>query len=403
MLLYNIAISLYGFGIRLAAFFNPKAKKWVVGREKLLERIEADAANFREETIWFHCASLGEYEMAKPVIEGLKSDHSDKTIILTFFSPSGFEIRSENSVADFVYYLPLDTRINAQRFVELIKPTKVVFVKYDLWFHHLVSAKKSGATLMLISAQFNLNQSYFKWYGAIQRKALELFDMIFLIDKESQNGLLTIGISNTIVCGDTRYDRVMEIAANASDNKFVEEFKNNDKLVVCGSTWAEDEAFLANAIKANPKVKWLFAPHEVDYKNIKRIKSQIPNTICFSNYKKSDAQVLILDSVGLLNSLYQYADVAYVGGGFKTGLHNILEATAFGVPTVFGPDTSRFPDAEELSEKGFAFKVHSGSELQSTLSQLLSNNTWKKKSDLIQFMKGRTGATTAILEYTNKC
>lgn len=403
MLLYNIAIALYGFGIRIAAFFNPKARKWAEGRKGLLERIEADSFNFKQETIWFHCASLGEYEMAKPVIEALKADNSNNTIVLTFFSPSGYEIRSENSVADFVYYLPLDTKSNAQRFIELIKPTKVVFIKYDLWYHHLFAVKNAGAKLMLISAQFNSKQSYFKWYGSVQRKALELFDMIFLVDKESQNCLDGIGISNTTVCGDTRYDRVMENAANASENKFVEEFKGEHKMVVCGSTWPEDETILASAIKANPNVKWLIAPHEVDYKNIKRIKSQTPNTICFSNYKKSDAQVLILDSVGLLNSLYRYADVAYVGGGFKTGLHNILEATAFGVPTVFGPDTSRFPDAEELSEKGLALKVHSGSELNDTLSQLLSSDPWNKKNDLLQFMSSRTGATNAILEYTNKC
>ncbi|MCB9185825.1 MAG: 3-deoxy-D-manno-octulosonic acid transferase [Flavobacteriales bacterium] len=400
---YNIGIRLYGLGIRVAALFNPKAQKWVDGRNGLLEEVERETPSFSGETLWVHCASLGEFEMARPIIEQLKAADSSLRIVLTFFSPSGYDVRKNYEVADHVFYLPLDTPSNAKRFVEAIKPSKVIFVKYDLWFHHLSEAKKFGAKLMLISATFRPSQQYFKFYGSVGRRALQLFDRIFLVDADSEKLIHSIGIKNTTVCGDTRYDRVMEIAASAESNDIIEAFKGDSKLIICGSTWKEDEEVLLDAVKNLKDVKWVVAPHEVGEENIQRLQKQFPDSVRYSQYQESDARILIIDSIGLLNKLYRYADVAYIGGGFRTGLHNVFEATAFGVPTVFGPDTSRFVDAAEMAHKGLAFRVQNSSELRLKVSELLAQNQFQLSSRIKDFMASRTGATKAILEYTNKC
>lgn len=403
LLFYNIGIRLYGLGIRVVSLFNPKAKKWLEGREALLDRIEQQTASFFGETLWVHCASLGEFEMARPIVEKLKVTDSNLRIVLTFFSPSGLEVRKNYAVADYVFYLPLDTPSNAKRFIQLVKPTKVIFVRYDLWFHHLSEAKKFGAKLMLISATFRPSQQYFKFYGGTSRKALKLFDRIFLVDSESEKLIHRIGIKNTTVCGDTRYDRVMEVAGSAESNAVIESFKGNSKFIICGSTWKEDEEILRDSIKHLNGVKWVIAPHEVGEDNIRRVQKLFPESARYSKYQESDSKVLIIDSIGLLNQLYRYADVAYIGGGFRSGLHNVFEATAFGVPTVFGPDTSRFPDAAEMASENLAFRVKNQVELKSKLSELLAQDQTALRSEIKTFMNSRTGATDAILEYTNIC
>lgn len=403
LVFYNIAIRLYGLGIRVASLFNPKAKKWLAGRRDLLEKIEAELGSFSGETIWVHCASLGEFEMACPIMEQLKADDSNLRIVLTFFSPSGYEIRKNYEVADHVFYLPLDTPSNAKRFVQATKPNKVIFVKYDLWYHHLKAAKDFGAKLMLISASFRPDQQYFKFYGSTGREALKLFDQIFLVEEASEKLINGIGIKNTTVCGDTRYDRVMENAKSVDRNELIESFKGYSKLIICGSTWKEDEAVLQESVNQIKDVKWVIAPHEVGEENIKRIQKLFPDSIRYSQYKKSGANVLIIDSIGLLNKLYRYTDVAYIGGGFRSGLHNVFEATAFGVPSVFGPDTSRFPDASEMADKGLAFRIQNERELTSKLNELLETDQTNLRSNIKKFMESRTGATKAILEYTKNC
>lgn len=400
---YNIGIQLYHLAVRIASFFNPKANKWLDGRKGLLAKIEAETNTFSGKTLWVHCASLGEFEMARPVIERLKQADSSLRIVLTFFSPSGYEVRKQYKGADHVFYLPLDTQTNAARFVNAIKPSTVIFVKYDLWFHHLNEAKKCGAKLLLISAQFRPSQQYFKFYGITARKALKLFDKIFLVDADSEKLLHQIDVNNTRVCGDTRYDRVMEVAANADSIAAIETFKGTAKLIVCGSTWPEDEKLLAACVNAFPSTRWVVAPHEVVEANIQRLESLLPRSVRLSTFKNNDANVLVVDSIGILNSIYRYADVAYVGGGFRTGLHNILEATAFGVPTVFGPDFSRFPDAGEMAQKGLVFTIRNEEELKSKLDGLLAEDQTKLRNEITTFMQSRTGATNAILEYTNAC
>lgn len=400
---YNIGIRAYHFAILGASLFNPKAKKWLAGRKDLLREAEHKLKGFAGETLWVHCASLGEFEMARPVMEKLRTMQPELRIVLTFFSPSGYEIRKEYKTADFVFYLPLDTSANAKRMVRAIRPSKVIFVKYDLWFHHLNEAKSFGAKLMLISAQFRPEQQYFKFYGSVGRQALKLFDRIFLVDADSEKLLHGIGVEKTLVCGDTRYDRVMEIAATDHSNKTVETFKADSKLIVCGSTWPEDEKLFVNGVNLLPNTKWLIAPHEVGEENIQRLEKLFPNSIRYSEFSDIDAKVLIIDSIGLLNNLYRYADVAYVGGGFKTGLHNILEATAYGVPTLFGPDHSRFPDAGEMTAKQLAFSIADEMQLLAWLEDFLTNDHTQLRNAILTFMQSRKGATEAILKYTVAC
>jgi len=402
LVFYNIGIQLYYFAIRIASLFNPKAKKWLEGRTGLLTKIEQETSGFSGETLWVHCASLGEFEMARPIMELLKQQDSNLRIILTFFSPSGYEIRKNYELVNHVFYLPLDTKSNAKEFLNAIKPNTVIFVKYDLWFHHLNEAKKQGAKLMLVSAQFRPNQQYFKFYGATARKALKLFDKIFLVDVNSEKLLHQIDVKNTTVCGDTRYDRVMEIAKSAESISEIEQFKGDSKLVVCGSTWPEDEKLLAACLEKHPNTKWIITPHEIGEENLQRLEQLFPNSVRLSKFEKEGANVLIVDAIGLLNKIYRYADVAYVGGGFRTGLHNILEATAFGVPTVFGPDYSRFPDAGEMADNGLVFSIKNEAELNNRIEELLNNDQRKLRDSITDFMQSRTGATEAILEYTNK-
>ena len=368
-----------------------------------MDKIESETGEFEGETLWVHCASLGEFEMARPIIERLKVANDKLRIVLTFFSPSGYVVRKDYPYADHVFYLPLDTHANAQRFVQIIGPTKTIFVKYDLWYHHLHQARKHGSKLMLISASFQERQSYFKFYGSIGRKALRLFDRIFLVDDRSQKLLSKIGIEIATVCGDTRYDRVMEIAESDEAVLSIETFKGENKLIVCGSTWPEDEHLLVRCIDRFPNAKWVIAPHEIEDQNLRRLEKLLPPSARFSSYRNEAVKVMVVDSIGQLSKLYKYADVAYVGGGFKTGLHNILEATAFGVPTVFGPDSSRFPDATEMAEKGLAFSIKNETELRSKFDSLINSDQSSLKAGILAFMKSRTGATNAIIEYTNGC
>lgn len=401
LLLYNIGIQLYDLSVNIAAFFNPKAMKWVSGRIGLLDRIENKLSDFQGETVWVHCASLGEFEMARPIMEGIRDAQPATRIVLTFFSPSGYEIRKEYEVADHVFYLPVDTRSNALKFIGILRPDIVIFVKYDLWFHYLEEAKNAGAELLLISAQFRREQQYFKFYGGIGRRALKLFDRIFLVDGNSKELLHSIGIRTGIVCGDTRYDRAMQVAGSVEQNTKIERLKGSSKLIVCGSTRKEDELLLAEAVKKLPDVKWAIAPHEVDEENIERLENLFKDTVRYSQVENpTKPQIMVIDGVGLLNKLYRYADVAYVGGGFKKGgLHNILEATAFGVPTVFGPDKTRFPDAKDMVKGKLAFSIGDQQELNDRFTELLYNDQSDLKEQILSFMKRRIGATSAILSY----
>lgn len=397
--MYDLAIGLYHTALRMAAMWHPKARKWAAGRKGLVERIEREVGVFSGKTVWVHCASLGEFEMARPIMEGLKDSTAPTRIVLTFFSPSGYEVRKDYAGADHVFYLPIEGRMNAQRFIAAVRPDTAVFVKYDLWWHFLMAAKGHGTHLMLISAVFTPRQYSFKWYGGHGRRCLGLFDRIFTVDDSSVKQLRGIGIDHAESVGDTRYDRVMEVAADWSGFPSIDRFKGEGKLVVCGSTWPEDEAVIRGAMVRFPDVKWIIVPHEVGDANIRRMERLFPQAVRFSGYTDQQTDVLLVDSIGVLNRLYGHADVAYVGGGFGRVLHNILEATAFGIPVIFGPDHATFPDAGLMAERGLAFSIRDGEELSSALRECLDGKV--DRHLILAFMRERTGAKVAVLDCLN--
>jgi len=397
---YDSIIAVYHLGLRIAANFHPKAKLWIDGRRGLLPKIESEIVPFQGKTVWVHCASLGEFEMARPIIEALKNRPTDvPRIILTFFSPSGHEVRKGYKGVDHVYYLPYESKENARRFITAIRPDVVVFVKYDLWFHFLNAAREKGAHLILISAQFVPHQYFFRWFGAHGRKCLAAFHHIFVVDDASRKLLNSIDISAATNCGDTRYDRVMEVAAHWKPIPEITQFKANAKLIVCGSTWPDDEAVLAQCIAHIPNAKWVIAPHETHEANILRLERLFPNAVRFSNYSNQETNVLLVDSIGILAQLYGHADAAYVGGGFGSGLHNILEAAAYGIPVIFGPDHGRFADAEIMVNEGLAYSINTAENLQSTMVNALATDC--PDSSILAFMNSRTGAKRAILDHLN--
>jgi len=377
-LLYKIGIFFYSLLIRLVSPFNEKAKQFVVGRknwkEALHSQIEKEARY-----IWFHCASLGEFEQGRPVIEEIKQQFPEYKIVLTFFSPSGYEIRKNYDGANIVSYLPMDTKANAQAFINMVKPEKVFFIKYEFWYFYISELKNQNIPLYLFSAIFRENQHFFKntpW-GKWFRKALFQFEHFFVQNKTSAELLKSIGLSNISVSGDTRFDRVATIARAAKEIPIVNKFKGNSQLIVAGSTWKPDEELLIEFINQNKDVKFIIAPHEVSAININRIHQLLTKpAISFSNINENEIdqyQVLIIDSIGLLSSLYQYGNLAYIGGGFGVGIHNILEAATFGMPIVFGPNYKKFKEAVDLTSNGGAFSITNFIELNHTLKQLTSD------------------------------
>ncbi len=396
-MVYDCIIAIYHFGMRIASNFSPKAALWIQGRIGVLERIEHEVKLTDAKTVWIHCASLGEFEMARPIIDGLNTSNRPPQIVLTFFSPSGYEIRKTYAGVAHVFYLPQEGKANAIRFIEAIRPDVAIFVKYDLWWHYLNAAMNFGSNLILISAQFSSNHYFFKWFGGHGRKCLAAFNHIFVVDDNSKTLLQKIGITTVEVCGDTRYDRVMEIASNWKPIPEIAQFKANVKLIVCGSTWPDDEAVLAQCIAHIPNAKWVIAPHDVHKTNIQRLERLFPNAIRFSNYSNQKTNVLLVDSIGILAQLYGHADAAYVGGGFGSGLHNILEAAAYGIPVIFGPDHGRFADAEIMVYERMAISISNTYDLHSAVLDVLRSDL--PDQDILAFMTKRTGAKKSILAY----
>ncbi|MFK8044389.1 MAG: 3-deoxy-D-manno-octulosonic acid transferase [Crocinitomicaceae bacterium] len=390
--LYSIGIHVYGVIIKVASLFNSKAKKWIDGRkdwEKRLENFERTSANI----YWFHCASLGEFEQGKPIIEALK-DKEDCQIIVSFFSPSGYEIRKNYDKADMVFYLPLDTKSNARKLVETIKPTKVFIVKYEFWANLISELKLKSIPVYLVSGIFRKKQSFFKWYGEFFRNILSHFTIIFVQDKASQNLLKTINVSS-VITGDTRYDRVMDNSKSSKRIELVEQFCGGEKVLVVGSSWLEDDQILMPLVNSIQS-KVIIAPHEIKKSRLAQIENSLDRTfVRYSEFTgEKSAEVLIIDNIGMLMHLYQYANVAYVGGGFKTGLHNILEPASFGVPVIFGPKHEKFPEAKLFIENGIGFEVSSYSELNKKHKSLLIPEI---SSEILSFMQSQKGATKKVV------
>jgi len=403
--LYNLLVIITGFALKAVAFFNPKMKLFVEGRKNVFKTL-GNKIQPKDKTIWFHSASLGEFEQGLPVMEKIRTLYPDHKIVLTFFSPSGYEVRKNSTVADVIVYLPLDTKSNAEKFLKLVHPEMAFFIKYEYWPNYLNALKERNIPTYLFSGIFRKDQVFFKWYGGFYRKALTAFKQFFVQNESSKLLLQQIGFNNVKVSGDTRFDRVLKILERDNSLDFVEKFKNNQLTIVCGSTWPKDEVQLLDFINTNSfGVKFIIAPHNVKPEQISELKNSISKkTILFSELKNknlADYDVFIIDTIGILTKIYSYADIAYVGGGFGTsGLHNILEPATFGIPIVIGPNYQKFSEAVALVNMGGCISVKNKKELEETLSLLIQNEDERFEKGHISstFVQMNKNATEIILK-----
>jgi 3-deoxy-D-manno-octulosonic-acid transferase len=401
--LYNLGILVFSALAHFGSLFNTRAALWVNGRKKWEEKI-GDKIKPGDRVIWIHCASLGEFEQGRPVIEAIKREMPVFKIVLTFFSPSGYEIRKNYSNADCISYLPLDTPGNAAKFTDLVKPEYVIFVKYEFWNNYISALYRNKIPLYLISGIFRPGQHFFKWYGSFFRGMLRKFEKIFVQDQRSFDLLSGIGIQKVILGGDTRFDRVIEIAGTARDITQLEHFRGKEKLFLAGSSWKPDEEIIAEYINRFPlRMKWVFAPHEIDNSNIERLEKLFNvKSVRFSGYNEisADARVLIIDNIGMLSSAYRYAYIAAIGGGFGKGIHNILEPACWGIPVVFGPNHDKFREAVDLMDVGGAKSFASYVDFEKILDEWLTDEKCyqKAKKMAADYVKGNTGATEIIMQ-----
>ncbi|WP_411895768.1 3-deoxy-D-manno-octulosonic acid transferase [Winogradskyella sp. A2] len=404
---YNIGIYIAGVFIKIFAVFNPKLKLGVAGRKDTFYLLKS-AIDENDNVFWFHCASLGEYEQGLPVFEALKEKYLDFKIVLSFFSPSGYEIRKNADIADIVVYLPLDTNKNAKRFLDLVNPTYVIFVKYEIWPNLLNEIKKRKINAILISALFRENQSFFKWYGTFMSKAIFAFKHIFTQDEKSKQLLETIEYHNVTISGDTRFDRVSNQLKVDNSLPFLEQFINDKLCFVFGSTWPEDDKLYIDFINNNSDkdVKYVIAPHNIKPNYIASYKAQLKGKyITFSEMNSenfSDYNIFILDTIGYLSKAYSYADIAYVGGGAgSTGLHNILEPAVFGIPIIIGKNYEKFPEAKALLASNGLVSVNSKIKFDKIVASLINNVSKRKAMGTINenFIKENKGAVNQILDY----
>lgn len=394
---YLLGVRGYAFLIRVASLWNVKAKKWIEGRRIVWDALDKWKREDHQPVYWFHCASLGEFEQGRPLMEALKKK-ADCQIVITFFSPSGYEIRKNYEGADLVIYLPKETHSNVDRFLNTVRPTAAFFIKYEFWATYIFKAKAMGAAVYSVSAVFRENQIFFKSYGGFMRKILRTFDHVFVQDQKSANLLDTIGVAHTLA-GDTRYDRVAQNAARVKPYPEIESFINQEKVLVVGSSWDPDEKILESLINSK-QFNWkvIIAPHELTEAHLKLIENRFMlKTIRYSALVQEsnfDARLLIIDNIGMLMNVYQYADLAYVGGAFGKGLHNILEPACFGVPVIFGNSYAKFTEAFDFIAAGIGFSISNNEELMAVFEDLTQRDL---KAQVLHFMADRRGATATIL------
>ena len=395
--------------LKVIALFNHKIKLGVKGRANTFNSLKNEIKK-DDKTLWFHCASLGEYEQGLPIFDILRKDYPKHKIVLTFFSPSGYEIRKNAPFADVVVYLPLDTKSNAKQFIKLVNPELTVFVKYEIWPNYLNEIKKNGLRAVLISAVFRKDQSFFKWYGTQTKQALFAFEHIFTQNEASKNLLESIGYKNATVSGDTRFDRVLNQLQIDNTLDFIETFKHDKLCIVIGSSWPEDEAILVPYInQCKHDVKFIIAPHNIKAKQIEGLKQSLQKeTVLFSNkenYNLKDSQVFIVDTIGFLSKIYSYANIAYVGGAMgTTGLHNILEPAVFGVPIIIGSNHKKFPEAQAMIDHSNVFSVNDYTSLKNKLDLLIDNKTVREETGekSFNFVKEKEGAVIQIVKFLRK-
>lgn len=405
LFLYNIIVQIANFSLKIIAQFSPKIKLFIDGRKPVFEILAAKIKP-NDKTIWFHAASLGEYEQGLPVIEKIKIKYPEHKIVVTFFSPSGYEVRKNNLVADVTAYLPLDTKKNAQIFLKLTHPEMVFFIKYEYWPNYLNELQKLKTPTYLISGIFRENQMFFKWYGGFYRKALDTFTYFFVQNESSKKLLLELGKTNVAVSGDTRFDRVATILEKDNFLDFIENFKNNTLTIVVGSSWPKDENLLVDYInQTSEKVKFIIAPHNIKSEQIQELKNSISKKIVLFSEKETknlaEFDVFIIDTIGILTKIYSYADIAYVGGGFgNPGVHNILEPATFGVPIVIGPNFCHFAEATALVNMEGCISITNKNEFFDAFSNLINNDDIRNEKGHIcsTFVQMNKGATAIIMK-----
>ena len=405
--IYNFILLFASQLLKISALFSPKLNLFVEGRKSVFETLKNNIQEF-DKTIWFHAASLGEYEQGLPVIEKIKEKYPSHKIIVTFFSPSGYEVRKNNPIADVTVYLPLDTQKNAAKFIDLVHPEMVFFIKYEFWPNYLNELKKRNTPTYLISGIFREKQAFFKWYGGFYRKALDTFTYFFVQNENSLQLLHQLGKEKAIISGDTRFDRVASILERNNTLDFIAEFKNNKTTIVAGSTWAKDEELLLNYINSNTATadtKFIIAPHNIKPDQIQQLKNSCTKKVILFSEKENknlaDYDVLIIDTVGILTKIYSYADIAYVGGGFgNPGVHNILEPATFRIPIIIGPNYSHFAEAIELVSLGGCISVDNNDSLEVLLNELIGGIEIRKSRGEISasFVQNNKGAVATIMK-----
>jgi len=409
-LIYSSGISFYYLFLRIAGLYSIKARAWHYGRKDLFDKLsEVFTAHYASDdpapVAWFHCASLGEFEQGRPLIEAFRAKFPGHTILLACFSPSGYNHKQQYKGADHIFYLPIDTMINARRFVAITRPQFAVFIKYEFWFNYLNELFKHHIPVFTVSAIFRPNQHFFKGYGGWFRTHLRKINRVFVQDPESAELLEMIDVKNVTVSGDTRFDRVTAIKAIQQPFPHIDRFTSGQHVVVAGSTWPPDDQLLFSLQeKTGDQIKFIIAPHEINLTYIHELVAKLGDkAVLYSEAPGTDLgkkQFLIIDSVGILSQLYRYASIAYIGGGFGTGIHNTLEAAAYGVPIFFGPNYQRFREAREMTEAGLAFCVQNSNELTLGIIGLLSNQSHLEEVShkAGEYVRSKTGATTIIID-----
>lgn len=411
--LYDLGTGAYHTAVRFAALWKPKAAAWVKGREGLWGRLE-QAAPELQGCLWMHCASVGEFEQGRPVLEAIKRERPELPVLLTFFSPSGHAARKDYPLATLVEYLPPDNRRNAQRLQRLLNPKAAIFVKYEFWFHHLRALRRNGVPTFLVSGLFRKDQPFFRWYGGAWRKMLSFFSHIFTQNEHSLNLLIGLGLNHVSVGGDTRFDRVAQIVAQGEELALAKAFAGKGPVLICGSTWPADEKLLAEALSGMEAAapKCIVVPHELQEAQLAAIEQRFPKPLArwreleqspagnvAGTLGKEQHGTLLVDRMGLLARLYRYGSIAYVGGGFTDGIHSLLEAAAWGVPVIFGPDHEKFPEARGLIEAGAGVEVETVEDLKAALDSWINDPTERgnASASALRYVRERTGATLRVL------
>lgn len=405
--MYNLGIIIYGFIMHIAALFNSKAEKMIAGHRQIFSLLERKIDR-NAKYVWIHAASLGEFEQGRPLIEAIRREQPEYKILLTFFSPSGYEIRKNFNNADVVCYLPFDTKKNVAKFLDLANPAIAIFIKYEFWLNYLTTLHERKIPTYIVSAIFRPNQIFFRWYGSMFRKVLPYFTKLFVQNEKSKQLLASIGVAdNVMVSGDTRFDRVLAIKEQAKELPLIDQFAKEEHsfLLVAGSTWPEDEELLISYFNQHPKMKLILAPHEIHNSHIQSIKEKLKRPFAlYSSINESNQQntdCIIINTFGILSSIYRYGDAAYIGGGFGAGIHNILEAAVYGIPVVFGPNYSKFNEAKKMIQAGGGFSVNNKAEYDKLMDQFVNDAAYLKSAGekAANYVSTSSGATQIAMQH----